>query len=85
MDIDILIGQDNSEALIPLEVVQGCKDEPYAVKTVLGWSVHGKLEEEKTGLTSCGLVSGRICKIALSHFVQHSIVHCSTSELGLES
>ncbi|MCP3901947.1 MAG: hypothetical protein GY707_19745 [Desulfobacteraceae bacterium] len=80
-----MIGQDNSEALIPLEFVQGCKDEPYAVKTVLCWSVHGKLEEEKTGLTSCGLISGRICKKALSHFVQHSIVHCSASELGLES
>ncbi|MCP3853380.1 MAG: hypothetical protein GY698_01430, partial [Actinomycetia bacterium] len=85
MDIDILIGQDNSEALIPLEVVQGCKDEQYAVKTVLGWSIHGKLDEEKTGITSRGLLSGRICKTALSHFVQYSIVQCCSTELGLKS
>ena len=41
---DILIGQDFSEALIPLEVIQGDKGEPYAVRTLLGWTVCGHYE-----------------------------------------
>ena len=84
-DIDILIGQDNSEALIPLDVVKGEKGEPFGVKTLLGWSMHGKLEEGATNSISCGLVKGRICKKAMCHFVQHSVVHSSTSNFGVKA
>ena len=37
----ILIGQDNSDALLPLDVRRGAKGEPFAVKTMLGWSING--------------------------------------------
>jgi hypothetical protein len=37
----ILIGQNNSEALLPLEVRNGSKSQPFAVKTLFGWSVNG--------------------------------------------
>jgi len=39
--VEILIGQNNSEALIPLEVRRGKKGEPFAVRTMLGWTVNG--------------------------------------------
>ena len=51
---DILIGQDFSEALIPLEVIQGDKGEPYAVRTLLGWTVCGPYEMSRS---KCNQVS----------------------------
>jgi hypothetical protein len=40
-NVDILIGQDHSEALLPLQVRRGEKHEPYAVQTLLGWAING--------------------------------------------
>ena len=39
--VNVLIGQDNSEALIPLEVKRGNKGSPFAVRTMFGWSLNG--------------------------------------------
>ena len=41
--IDLLIGQDCPSLLRQLEVRYGGKDEPYAVRTPLGWSICGPL------------------------------------------
>jgi len=40
-NIDLLIGQDNSEALIPLEVRRGKTGEPFACRTMFGWALNG--------------------------------------------
>ena len=66
--VDILIGQDNAEALIPLEVRRGKLDEPFAVKTVLGWSLHGNtiICSDMCGLIRAGKVSHRV----VSNFIQ---------------
>ena len=40
-EVDILLGQDNAEALMPLEVRKGNIGEPFAVRTILGWSLNG--------------------------------------------
>lgn len=45
--IDLLIGQDNAEALIPLEVRRGKPGDPFAVRTILGWSLNGKVNNSK--------------------------------------
>ena len=37
----ILIGQDNLEALLPLEVKKGARGHLFAVRTLFGWSVNG--------------------------------------------
>ena len=55
--VDILIGQDYAEALIPLEVRQGSRGEPFAVRTKLGWSVNGPAHHVSSKFTS-----------AISHF-----------------
>ena len=39
--VQILIGQDHAEALIPLEVKKGERKEPFAVRTILGWTLYG--------------------------------------------
>jgi hypothetical protein len=39
--VQILIGQDNSEALVPLEVRKGKPGEPFASGTLLGWTLNG--------------------------------------------
>jgi len=47
-DVSILIGEDVSQALMPLEVRRGKDNEPYAVRTALDWTVNGPMSE-KTG------------------------------------
>ena len=39
--IDLLIGQDHAALLMPLEVRAGTEVAPYAVRTPLGWTLHG--------------------------------------------
>ena len=41
--IDLLIGQDCLSHVSQLEAKSGMKDEPYAVKTALGWSICGPI------------------------------------------
>ena len=47
IQVDLLIGQDRSDALIPMEVKRGAEGEPYAVCTVLGWSISGPVDYDK--------------------------------------
>ena len=39
--VDLLIGQDNSEALVPLQVLGGNPGDPFAVLTKFGYSLNG--------------------------------------------
>ena len=39
--VDLLIGQDNSEALVPLQVLRGNPGNPFAVLTKFGYSLNG--------------------------------------------
>ena len=48
--VDILIGQDNPAALVPLEVRSGPKGTPFAIHTIMGWALNG---------TSAPLITGR--------------------------
>ena len=40
--VDILIGQDNPAALVPIEVRRGPADAPFATRTLMGWSLNGR-------------------------------------------
>ncbi|XP_049896027.1 uncharacterized protein LOC126387557 [Epinephelus moara] len=42
-EIELLIGSDVPKALEPLDVIRSVGDGPYAVKTMLGWTVNGPL------------------------------------------
>ena len=39
--VDLLIGQDHSAALVPIEVRRGPVGSPFAVLTMMGWSLNG--------------------------------------------
>ena len=39
-EVLLIIGQDNSEALIPLVIKRGKKGEPFASRTIFGWSIN---------------------------------------------
>ena len=41
-EVKLLIGMNNSDALIPLEVKKGKLGEPFAVRYSLGWTVNGR-------------------------------------------
>ena len=58
-DVNLLIGQDHSEALLPLETRKGQHGQPFAVRTILGWSLNGPIN-------SFHKVSNRV----ISHFVK---------------
>ena len=38
--VDLLIGQDNSEALVPLQVLNGNPGDPFGVLTKFGWTLN---------------------------------------------
>ena len=42
-DVELLIGQDCPECLVPRIVISGRKGEPYAVRTNLGWTLNGPI------------------------------------------
>jgi len=57
-EVQVLIGQDNAEALIPLEVRRGKRGDPFATRTLFGWSISGP-----------DAASGSVNKRVHSHFV----------------
>ena len=46
-EVDLLIGQDHAAALMPLDVKIGKRDEPFAVKTLFGWTLYGATSEPR--------------------------------------
>lgn len=48
-EISLLIGSDVPKALEPLDVIHSVDDGPYAVKTMLGWTVNGPLGVKNMG------------------------------------
>ena len=68
MNADILIGQDNAEALVPLEVRKGKVGQPFAVRTLFGWSLNGPAHS-KTPFP----IANRI-----SHFISSACSPCES-------
>ena len=60
--VQLLLGQDNAEALVPLEVKQGKVGEPFASRTLFGWSLNGTSGPNGTG--------GKV----FSHFISSKLV-----------
>ena len=57
-EVDILIGQDFSDALIPLEVRSGLPGQPHAVRYKFGWTVSGTIPDtDVSNVVICNLLS----------------------------
>ena len=52
-EIELLIGLDVAKALEPLQVIRCVDDGPYAVKTILRWTVNGPLGGDSSCETVC--------------------------------
>ena len=46
-DVKVILGQDAYHLIRHLEYKSGGRDEPWAVKTSLGWTVSGALPKKK--------------------------------------
>ena len=55
--VDILIGQDNSEALVPLQVLKGNPGDPFSVLTKFGWSLNSVVPGSSPDCVSLAVVS----------------------------
>ncbi|XP_049318702.1 uncharacterized protein LOC125780534 [Astyanax mexicanus] len=54
-EVGLLIGYDCSRALAPRQVITGGDDEPYAIKTDLGWSIVGSSPQAAKSTEVTGL------------------------------
>ena len=48
----MLIGQDQSEALVPLSVARGLPGQPFATLTKFGWTLNGRSDTTSTKVVS---------------------------------
>ena len=55
--VDILIGQDNSEALVPLQVLNGNPGDPFSVLTKFGWTLNSVVPGSSPDCVSLAVVS----------------------------
>ena len=55
--VDLLIGQDNSEALVPLKVLRGNPGDPFSVFTKFGWTSNGVVPGSSPDCVSLCVVS----------------------------
>ena len=62
-NVDLLIGQDYFEALIPLEVRKGNPGEPFAFRSCLGWCLNGRVPSNRV---SSNVVSNLIVTVPFS-------------------
>ena len=55
--VNILIGQDNSEALVPLQVLKGNPGDPFSVLTKFGWTLNSVVPGSSPDCVSLAVVS----------------------------
>jgi hypothetical protein len=70
--VDILLGQDNAEALLPLQLKRGKKGEPFAVRTLFGWSVNGP-----------SMINELTTQSVVSHFITTDAIEQRVNDLWL--
>lgn len=64
--IDLLIGMNVPKALEPWHVIRSVDEGPYAVKTILGWTVNGPLRDDCGGDTRNQQSSVTVNRISVS-------------------
>ena len=74
--VALIIGQDNSEALAPLSTIFGRRGEPYAIRTCLGWSLHGVL-----GVATTWWDNSHACLVACRQWQQQPSSTANSQEV----
>lgn len=63
--IELLIGTNVPKALEPLEVIRSVNDGPYAIKTMLGWTVNGPLYGDTNDVKDCAQTEVMVNRISV--------------------
>ena len=80
--VHLLIGQDCSDLLIPIDVRRGQPGEPFAVKTVLGWAINGPVNpSEPPAVKASHFIQGESLQRDLSKMWDIEGIH--TEEPGM--
>ena len=67
-NVKVVLGQDNYQLIFPVEYRKGKRNEPWAVKTKLGWTL------------SAPLLKHEVAQVAANQNLVHHGVICYTSE-----
>lgn len=82
VDVGILLGVNNTQALKPIEVVEGNAHEPFAVRYKLGWAVCGRLNSSSDDCS----IKANLTKVDLSAkietFFNQEFVDSNSTDLG---
>ena len=74
--VDLLIGQDNSAALMPIEVRRGPVGSPYAVLTMMGWCLNGCVAMDiPSNRVVCNLISTNLSSTEMHAQMEEASVH----------
>lgn len=80
-EVDLLIGNDNSELLEPLEVRISKDSGPFAVRTRLGWTINGPLDRQGGGArVSCFAKADTILEEQFASFCNREFNDCGANE-----
>ncbi|XP_043232467.1 uncharacterized protein LOC122386858 [Amphibalanus amphitrite] len=67
-EIGLLIGANCPKAVKPRDVVTGEDDDPWAVRSALGWGIVGPVSDSRTSMTACQYVDAGSGERRLCHF-----------------
>ena len=79
--VDLLIGQDNSAALVPLDVRHGPVGAPFATLTLMGWTLNGSAPVKVPG----GPVTSHLVSAIRQNVREHQHKECNDVPLHDES
>lgn len=65
-EIGLLIGTNAPKAIEPWQVIASVEDDPYAVRTRLGWTINGPLREDTGHSTTRGLIQVSANRISVT-------------------
>ena len=74
--IDLLIGQDYADCFQPLELLKGNKNEPYAVRTPLGYVVYGPNSQHVASNCVVSNLVSNLVSCVVSNLVSHTPERC---------
>jgi len=89
-DVDLLIGNDVPKALEPKQVRESHDDGPYAIKTLLGWTLNGPLGRKGTQARTTNLIHSdvqlneqfeRYCEIEFQDTKRHDETAMSQEDI----
>ena len=84
--VGLLIGANCTKAIKPREVIPGANDDPYAVRTMLGWGVIGVINQsiidsQENSHCSCNCIVSREIEDSFVKTVSHVVAKISVKEL----